>query len=300
MDLDINPMGSVYQVFDPIQVHRLIDAAWDPLWEGDIVYDRETGEPQTLVPQPGGPLKLWVHPVMDSAGRWRLPRARYVGGSDIAMGTGATPSCLTFGRLTTGEVVAEYADPHIFPTRFAVKAVALCRLFCDTDGVGAFLAWEVQGPGRTFGKVVTTEMRYRNIYYARDDDKVAPHESDSPGWYPSPDAMRGLIEYYMADLYSGKVTNPSAVSLRETLALKYDGRGKMVNTASLAEDDPSGARENHADRVVSAGLFAKMVRERGGGRGEKTAEVDEPVTVLSRAGREALYERAPGLAEVWG
>lgn len=299
MDLDINPVGSVSQVFDPLMIARLVSRTYEPLFEGDILFNRDTGEPQELISSPGGPLRLWVHPIFDPHPRvLRVPKARYAAGADVSAGTGATPSCWSCARIATGEKVAEFADPNLSPDKFAVKCVALNRLFCDGDGVGAYFAWEKQGPGSTFG-VELIRKGYRHVYMDEPEGDLMSVPSTKPGWSPGKENKRLLIEQYMADLESGRFTNPSAIALQDTAAFKYDGRGQPVNSKAEVDDDPSGARENHADRVIADALCAKMVRERGGGIVSEPKR-EEPVTVLSRAGRERLWEERAVLEEVWG
>ena len=79
------------------------------------------------------------------------------------MGTGATPSCLSFGNAQTGERVAEYITAHVDPKALAPIAVALCWLFKAQNGEPARMAWEIPGPGVSFGGRVI-ELGFRNVY----------------------------------------------------------------------------------------------------------------------------------------
>ena len=58
----------VTQFFDAVTIQGLREEyCCDPYWEGDISYDRDTGEPQGLVRMAGGPLRLWCY--LDGAGK---------------------------------------------------------------------------------------------------------------------------------------------------------------------------------------------------------------------------------------
>jgi hypothetical protein len=118
----------------------------------------------------------------------KVPEAAYAIGADIAAGTGATNSCLSIVNSVKGEKVGEYANPHIQAHDLAPLAVALCWLFKDSNGDGAKMAWEMQGPGLAFGKRVI-ELNYRNIYYRTNEQKLAPRMDAqlTPGWYPAPE-----------------------------------------------------------------------------------------------------------------
>src|SRR5437016_4541512 len=96
-----------------------------------------------------------------------MPAAEYAVGADISGGVGSSPSCLSIIRILTGEKVGEYLNPHIKPGEFAVLAVAICRLFADERGDGAYFVWEQQGPGVPFGQTVI-DLRYQRLYYKTD------------------------------------------------------------------------------------------------------------------------------------
>jgi len=67
MDLDIDPSGSVSQVFDAVLIQRLKQLTCEPYWEGDVRYDRDLGRVIELKRRQGGLLKLWCQ--LDQDGR---------------------------------------------------------------------------------------------------------------------------------------------------------------------------------------------------------------------------------------
>jgi hypothetical protein len=290
MDLDIDAKGSATQFYDQLRIGALVrEYAREPDWEGDVYYDRDAARPLQLVPMKGGPLRLWVNP----GDEMRVPTGPYAAGADIAAGTGRTPSCLSVVHAGTGEKVAEYASAHVPPEEFALLAVSLCKVFTHEDEltgerVGAYLTWEHAGPGFAFAKAVL-EVGYRRIYYRVDEFDLTSVRSDSPGWVPQPRSIRLLHDQYRAALYGRKFLNRSQRALEETLDYQYvNGIPKHGGEAS--EHDPSGAKENHGDRVVADALANKGVLELGlGGVGAaKKGPGDPPPDSL--AGRRKLWQ----------
>lgn len=260
MDLDINPQGSVSQFFDAATVRMMrLRCARPPLWEGELEYERDTGRFTGLTSRAGGWLKLWC-PLQGNG--LPLPRPYAIGG-DPAAGTGATPSCLSVLDANTMEQVAAYTNPHIEPKLLAPLAVALCWLFKDVDARGALFAWEMQGPGVPFGRTVV-ELGYRRIYYRLQEQKLRQlTEADTPGWYPSVDGKRVLLEDFRQGVQGGELTIRDDTVFDECLQYKYTPRGTIEHDQLENTNDPSGARMNHGDRVVATALAYKMARTIG-------------------------------------
>lgn len=283
MELDIDTQGSQSQLFDPLVIRQLQEAfAHEPLWEGDLDFDRETGKPKCLVERAGGPFRLWINPTALG----RVPPDVYGAGADISVGTGATPSCLTITNSKYLKVL-EYASPIILPYDFGTLAVATCRLFQNQDSEGAKLAWEMQGPGVHFMNRVI-ELGYRNVYRREKEFELDKKISDKPGWYPSPDSTRGLLEQYRSSLSQREFINRSRIALEECLQFIYLPNGNVEHSNKASKDDPSGARVNHGDRVIADALSLKMVKSFGLGTPE--AQEARVIHANSLAGRREFRE----------
>jgi hypothetical protein len=281
MDLDINPRGSMAQFFDPVVIQELVRAyARPPFWEGDLVYDKETGKPIKLEKRLGGPIKLWCH--LDHEGK--PPADIYGMGGDISTGSGATPSCLTIANKR-GEKVLEYANAHIDPKDLAPFALALCWLFGDGQGQGAKFAWELPGPGITFGKRVI-ELGYRNVYYRTNEQKLYDAPTDTPGWFATTDNKRALLEEYRSALGTRQYLNRSEWALDTCLAFQYTSKGTIEHGGEASVDDPTGARVNHGDVTISDALSWKMIKNQWAP--EKKKE-ETKVPVLSLAWRREYH-----------
>lgn len=251
-DWDINPSGSVGQFYQPLVIKQLIDEGCrPPLWECDLEYDKLTGEPVKLIIVPGGMIKLWCN--LDHNGK--PPKGSYGAGADISGGTGCTPSSLSLWASANGEKVLEYQNANIYPEQFAILSLALCRLFCDHDGIGAKIAWENHGPGTTFGNEIWEKRKYLRVYCVETIDDTNRKTSTKPGWNPSvKGAKRLLHDRYRIALYLRRARNHSKNALAETLNFKHDGKGSVEHTQYKSKDDPAGGRENHGDVVVADAL----------------------------------------------
>ncbi len=266
VELDINPSGSVTQFFSALTVRTLVGQyAKEPLWEGSLLYDRESARPERLYKPEGtgAPedrlVKLWLFPTAEG----KAPPGRYVAGVDPAEGTGATNSCLTIVNARTGEKVLEYATPRIEATELAVVAVALCRLFKDEDGQPCRLAWEDDGPGVRFGKKVMA-LGYRAVYFRESQYSLAVKKAGlTPGWYPSPTNKRMLLEDYRVALEGRQFINPSQRALEECLHYRWTVQGTIEHSGAIESDDPTEARVNHGDRVIADALAWLLCRRAG-------------------------------------
>lgn len=251
---DIDPRGSKSQFFDALDINYCIQAyAKEPVFLGKLEYDKETGEPGKLVPDPTGPLKIWC-PLI---GMGEVAHDIYGIGADTSMGVGATPSCATVTN-SLGEKVAEFTDAHIYPHDFAVLLVALARFFKTPTGEGALLCWEVQGPGDTVSKVIIN-LGYRRVYFDRDQLELTSEVTDKPGWKPTGRNKMMLLHDYKRALERRQFINPSRDALEECKQFEVLPNGTIEHSNIKSSNDPSGARLNHADHVIADALSHLMI-----------------------------------------
>ena len=249
-DLDINPEGSVSQVFDAGLIRDLIEGyAREPVWRGDLEHDWQ-GKPLALKPDPKGKLKLWVHP-----NEGKLPEGLYAIGADISEGVGATPTCFAAANAVTGEKILEWESNRTDPMTAAVMFTAIARALRNPEtGEGAFMVWEMQGPGKTFGLKII-ELGYRRVFFRSAVGKLADKTpKNEPGWYPSPDAKDILLREYQIALRDRKFSNPSEPSLKECLSFQLDATGHAKHSSEAQPKDGHHAAVNHGDHVVADAL----------------------------------------------
>lgn len=252
-EIEMDFMGSDYSFFDAEMLEKYIaENARPPMLAGDLDYDKTTLEVRDgFINLRSGPLRLWTP--TDVGGR--LPQDhQYVVCADVSQGTGASNSTLSIGDRTTGHMVGEFASPNLRPDQFATYTVAVCNWLN-----GAFLCWESNGPGRPFGDRVI-ELGYRNIYYSRAETSLSRKQTDIPGWSPTESGKEALLHEYYAALRNRTFINPSRESLEECRSYIHKVGGGIVHIAAQNNDDPSGAKKNHADRCISAALCARHIK----------------------------------------
>lgn len=288
IELDINPQGTVSQVFEPMLVRELIEEyCTDPIWEGDLEHERDTGRNANLVMRVGGSVKLWVWPSGAAAG----PPGRHAAGADISMGTGASPSCLAIANADTGEKVMQFQSARMKPDQFAVFCFAMLGLFKSDSGDLPLLCFEIQGPGVTFRQEML-RLGYGNFYDKSMEPSLNKIETAEPGWTPTPQSKKDLVTQYQAALRKREFLNRSEGALKDLLAWKYNVSGGVdfaIRAAQQFSDDPSGARDNHGDQTVADALCCKMCLLLGLNR---PAEQKFVTAVGSLAWRRLLHHNA--------
>lgn len=271
-NLDIDVAGSAKQFFDPLQIRALTAACRPPAWEGEVDFDRQ-GNLLKMHPEKGGRLRLWVP--MDGFGD--LPAARYCAASDIAAGTGATNSCFSAIDGDRSLVVLEWADSRTDEKVFAALCVALCRWLKNESGGGAYFGWDNSGQQGARFKIAMAELGYGNVYY-NDDDVIRFSKGRTervPGWNGSNDQRFNALKDYRNALYQRVLADRSERCLQETLLFEVDKNGEVKHAGETRANDPTGARKNHGDMVISriiAWMLAKEMAE--GGRKAKYKEDD--------------------------
>lgn len=287
-ELDIDYLGSGYQFFnaDAIQAAIRRDAR-PPILVGDLEYDDTTAEPIRFRENPKGNLRLWF--LLDREGH--PPKdLRYVIGADTSAGTGASNSCLEAYAQVTCDKAAEYVNPYIRPEQFAKQGVALA-LWLNK----AFLIWENNGPGRQFGSRVV-ELKYGNIYYRKREEAISGKTSDIPGWAATRETKLVLMGDYRAAVEKGECINRSKEALEDALEYIFGPNGEIIHARATDKIDPSGARDNHGDRVIGDALAWKGIGERV--RNPKSEEPEVPIGCLAWRNKMREQEKQPTNSEL--
>lgn len=202
-------------------------------------------------------LDLWMH--ADAHGKLPGDR-RYVLALDVAAGTGASNSVLVLYDAKTREKVAEFASPHIMAHELAQLAFAVAKWAKGPGDDGALIIWEQNGPGRAFGTTLTG-MGYLHVYYNRNEASIARKPTDTPGWMPTVQNKRAVLEAYKGALYRREIGNFSEAAIEDCRPYVYAADGSVVHTNAAQSDDPTGARANHGDRAIADGLAWWLLRD---------------------------------------
>tara|TARA_R100001082_G_scaffold12550_1_gene6623 strand:+ start:1466 stop:3196 length:1731 start_codon:yes stop_codon:yes gene_type:complete len=253
-ELDLDFAGSEY-LFFPQEVLEKANANIKPPLRCVSVEHDQSGRLLSVSTHPKAPLQLWVE--LDERNNPPLD-CDYVVGADIAAGTGSSNSVATVVRRKDGEKVAEFCSANMRPDQFARAVVAICRMFRGKSETGAYLIWEANGPGRIFGDVVM-EIGYGHVYYRRNEKSISSKTSDIPGWYSTKEEKIALLGNYRRLLSNGKFINRSREALKECLEYVFTQAGGVVHSRSRNGLDPSGAKDNHGDRVIADSLAAKLI-----------------------------------------
>ena len=289
MDLDIDPAGSESEFFNAVTLRTLKETYCEPAyWQGDLQLARD-GTIERAIRSDMGLLKVWS--IID--GRGLLPPGRYAAGADIAAGSGATPSCLSVYNVDTREKVIEYANANLEYFDFARMVVGIMNMCKGTRGAEPLLCWEKSGLGIMFGKHVKM-LGYRNVYLATSDEDVSGKKTHTlaPGWDPSAfNAKRKLLEDYKLALQGRQLINRSKEALEECRHFNYDGRGEVEHAQIASKNDPTGARENHADRVIADAIGWMMCLEMGLTDLDTNEKYAEEISPLSLAWRRLKHDQ---------
>ena len=259
---DIDYHGSTYQYFRESVLKRiLVEDVMEPFARGNLILDPESSHCRGFDGSTGrGPLCLWTH--LRADGWPRKDRTYYVGadvaaGSTDSTGAGWSNSVAVVLDSLTREFVAEYTVHGMDAADFAIVTVALCRFFGD-----ARLIWEGNGPGGSFSRVVTGAMRYGNIYYRRREKIITRMQTMEPGFWSGAFSKAALFQAYRTAIDKRHVIERSKEAVMEMRMYEETVAG-AVHAMAQSSMDPTGARENHADRVVARALAWKFMQDDG-------------------------------------
>jgi hypothetical protein len=193
---------------------------------------------------------------------------------DASAGTGASNSVISGWDAVSCEKVLEYADPNVRPERLAKLTVALVKWLEH-----CYLIWETLGSGRSFGDAVI-DFGVPCPYFERGDGP------EKAGWVPTRESKHALLTQYRGSLADRTATNRSEQALLETLEFVFLG-DKWVDHVSLDDvEDPSGARDQHGDRVIADALAVSQLRKQP----KEQAVLVKEHSVFSMAGRRQLRQ----------
>lgn len=262
-ELDIDYEASGYQFFDPAHLDRQkAEHVRPPDLKGDLDFDDRTCQPNGFLTREGGHLHLWTSDAFQLDESGKPPKTHtYVVGCDVGVGTGSSNSTVSVVIAETGEKVAEYANANITDWKFANFVVALCRWFKSKNDLGAYLIWEANGPGRSFGDQVL-KSGYYNIYYREQSEgSTRKRASDYPGWYTTQENKRALLADLRRAEAQNEFVNHSAASADERRYYIHLPNGSIEHSDSVTTEDPTGARGNHGDRVIADALAFRASKE---------------------------------------
>lgn len=243
-ELDIDFLKSGSPFFKPELIEKLSKECKPPDRVGELVMT-PMGDIE-FEPTVRGRLRLWM------TGEPRLERP-YVVGCDIAAGTGGDQSSNSVASIfdpIDGLKVGEFASQEISPEDFArYVGEILCPYFHD-----AYLIWEANGLGMSFGKIIVKELRYMKFYWRQSMDVVIEKNQKKPGWWSGTKEKQILLKSYGEALKTGRFRNLSIEAVRECGEYVFAPNGTVVHDKARTATDGSSTGENHGDRVIADAL----------------------------------------------
>lgn len=256
-NVEIDDTGTGFRFFPEELLRKItVDHSQPPLHEGEIV-DGRFQETERL-----GRLQLWFHPLDGKP----LGDRRFVAGCDIAEGTadshgrGISNSCAVFFDGRTGELVAEYTVHGVTPDDFARAVVPICEWFSVAED--CFLAWEANGPGQFFRKVVIMDLGYSSIYYRQQEKRAGRPQTCEPGWWSVPATKYLLFSEYLQALKEGHMIERNLAAIHE-MRQYQTGAHTVYHVAAESTSDPTQAKDQHGDRVVARAVAWRALQEIG-------------------------------------
>lgn len=222
----------------------------DPFTIGelDVVDEKEGPVVKRMVYQQGGRWKFWLD--MDATGK-PPSDTRYIFGIDVAAGSqrdhrGSSNSVIAVVDWRTGWLVAEFVVSGLQPFELARIVVASAKWFEGNDYQGALIVPERNGPGESLIDCIMRRERYFNVW----QQDITKKEY---GWYKTPESGRLAFGLHQEMICDGRFTERSYECIKEMHHYQHNptGKGAPIHAASTMTDDPSGARDNHGDRVIA-------------------------------------------------
>lgn len=293
--------GSVARFFNVPLIDKLItETTTPPRYVGELHWEENTFKPK-FNSNPAGYLKIWCQLVQES---YPPKNTDYVLGVDIAGGQGgvrSSNSVISVVNRANGAKVAELASPSIPPEMLADYAIALAMWFGGKGG-GGHIIHEDMGYGVQFRNRIR-ETPFRNMYVRATTDQWSRKRSKKLGFVTTKNSKRELLGAYSYALAEGYFVNPSKLALSECKDYMILPNGRIEHVAAVSTDDPSGAGENHGDRVIADALANWVLHEfREGNRGivnplEAPDEKIPPTSILAM--RREMQEKERKKRDYW-
>lgn len=277
-ELDIIYHGSGSPYFNEHDLERLKVFCRTPE-RFDLQFDPYSRQRPTLVPKANGRLLLWcpLNNGVPMVGRVAIA-------ADIGQGVGASNSIAAVID-ETGRKVAQIVAADLAATEFAEWCWALGFLFGRSDSRGkvvepAALNWESGGPGGAFGKRII-KNGYDSVYMRSREGRVDAPATMVAGWDKKDAPFMEAMTEWSSALIRGEYQESDQETLRECRFYRYDSSGKLEWSPEGGVIDPSGAGDNHADRVIATMLCWKTAMEKLGIGARKTEPRDgKPTEIL--------------------
>ena len=279
-ELDRDFLRSGAQFFDQLVLDTARKGCRVPEYIGSFAYESDTGNLLTDAKgrkrnpldapgseKPNGLLRLWANlcePYVDAANPEMrdlgvAPRdittgvidsdAEYALGVDISAGAGSSNSAIMIIDCHTGEVVGEFADPHLKPHELAALVVAMGKWLNN-----ALVIWDGAGPTGSMFKGAFLKKGYHNFWMRRTEDHLNKKVSDVPGWFGKGQLKAELLNAVVMGMGETTLRIYSHRVLDEASEYVYAPNGSPEHASVPGNKDPTAAGAAHGDRVMALAL----------------------------------------------
>lgn len=280
-----NPMGASDSVFDALINNRIKSQyCREPEFRGELNYLKKDGRITSASFATGlanGHLQWWGE--LDG---YKEPNHthNYIIGCDPSLGTGASNSVAAIVDVNTSQLVGLWTSPNVYPEEFADTVSAIAKWVGGPNL--PYLIWENNGGnGINFGRRLLWHG-FGICYTNRKEASIIRQRTDRYGWTNTRESKADLL---------GELQ----IALKEGLKDQRDHRAIIVYSEDLVDelnryiyfpdgsidtsehqDETSGARSRHGDRVIAVALSVLGMKEQ-----PKAVFGSQPVTEGSLAFR---------------
>jgi hypothetical protein len=150
----------------------------------------------------------------------------------------------------------------VVPADLAYTAYAAGKWFEGEDFGPALIIPERNGPGGEFVTQLVKKYRYPNVYV---ESRGKNKKEIKYGWHKDGRGEDAEIAFglHRSFLMDGTFVERSRYCVDEMRHYQHPpgGKGAPVHSAALRTEDPSGARENHGDRVITRVVICRVLDE---------------------------------------
>ena len=226
----------------------------DPFSVGelDIVDSNDGPRVHRWCEQGNGRSMLWMH--LDVSGR-PSRSTRYIVAVDVAAGSkqggrGASNTVVAVTDWFTGALVFQFVTHGMKPYELAKVVCAVQRWFEGDDFRPARTIVERNGPGAECCETLRDVYDCDNLYMEKSSSSAEFLVGYHKGSGETARLAFGMHEMMLCD---GRFKERDLECVKEMQCYQRNpnGTGPPVHTASLRSEDPTGARDNHGDRVIT-------------------------------------------------
>lgn len=252
-ELDLDYAGSQYLVFGDEFYRNAKQTVRPPVIRGAFTLHPETNELIFERTWDGAAL-LWTE--LDHRGK--PPDSPYVVSADIGAGLGGSytsNSVIQVLNMKTREQVLEFATSTTEPSEFADICVGVAKWFH-----GAYLAWEINGPGAGFGRRVL-DRQYGHLYRRTVLWKSSRKKTKEVGWHTNDKSKPVMFAELLRSVLQREIVIRSEELVKECRQYVYKG-GVINHQLSLTTQDDSSKGQAHGDRVIALGVGIQAAKDR--------------------------------------